>query len=206
MVGSTVVEIRVGNTHNWINSSRTRLFGRKCHWEHRINIGLVDTDQKLVSWFCKNLQNSEQIMKPVRTWIILANAGSARILENNGPGKGFRQIFETTYKNQGEPSFSDQQGRSFNSTTSTRHKLEPNRSEDTALISNIKTIIGMLQESKNNSEFDRLIVCAAPQTLGIIREQMPRSLSREIIAELPKDLLGVPTQSLPKHFESVLAV
>ena len=145
-------------------------------------------------------------MKPVRTWIILANAGSAKILENSGPGKGLQKIFETSYEKQRETSYPDQQGRSFSSTTAARHKLEPNRGEDTVQISNIKPVLNLLQESRDKLKFDRLVVCAAPQTLGIIRDQMPDSLSKEVIAELPKDLLGVPMQNLPKHFESVLAI
>lgn len=145
-------------------------------------------------------------MKPTRTWIFLADSGSARIVENCGPGKGLFQIFETKFETDNESKFSDRQGRSFDSASTGRHKLEPNRNGDADLAENIKSVLKVLKRSHDNSEFDQLIVCAAPHTLGAIREQMPNSLKKPTIAELSKDLVRVSTADLPKHFESVLAV
>jgi protein required for attachment to host cells len=63
-------------------------------------------------------------MKPTKTWIVIADSRSAKILENSGPGEGIVQHPSLVFKVDSVKQYSDQQGRSFASASSARHKFE----------------------------------------------------------------------------------
>lgn len=50
----------------------------------------------------------------------------------------------------------------------------------------------MLYRRANGSEFDRLVVCAAPHTLGELRRRFHKIVGDRIIGEIDKDLTNVP--------------
>ena len=145
-------------------------------------------------------------MRPKRTWILLADGRTAKIIENCGPGKGLCKIYETDFEFSEKSTHDDQQGRGFSSTSPARYKLEPGGDEDHGVSAQIKKVLTTLEASHSKREFDRLILCAEPHTLGIIRQQLPAQLKPHTIAELSKDLVNVPVNDLSGHFEDVLAV
>lgn len=142
-------------------------------------------------------------MKPIRTWIMIADAGSAKLYENSGPGSGLVEISGGNFKAPEKSGFDDQQGRTFNSVGTMRHKHEPHFSEDQSFA---KTLAGELEVLECEGRFDRIILCAAPETLGALRAQLPKSVSTKIHAEVPKNLTKIPQIELAGHFENVLAV
>ena len=127
-------------------------------------------------------KTSELVMKPTVSWILLADSGSARILENRGPGKGLVQLPGKTFKSAGPIRHSDKEGRSFSSFSPARHKMEPNAQEDPGLEEHVKSVLDALKLARSKGEFDRLIICAAPQTLGYLRDRLPGSLRKCTIA------------------------
>ena len=145
-------------------------------------------------------------MKPVRTWILLANAQKARIVLNKGPGKGLFQLEDRVFVPEETKEYADKQGRTFNSVSPMRHKMEPNNSTDANLNKHINGVISWLEDSFDSDLFDRLIISASPHTLGEIRKRVPDRLKSVLMAEIPKDLTGVPTDDLPTYFAEVLAV
>ena len=61
-----------------------------------------------------------------------------------------------------------------------------------------------LEEAAHGHRFDRLVLVAAPKTLGDLRELLPDPVKTKVVAEIDKDLTGVPLRDLPKHLEAVL--
>ena len=145
-------------------------------------------------------------MKSVKTWILIADARTARIVENSGPGKGIFQVKNKVFEAEEPNEYSDHEGRTYNSNSPTRHKLETPSSTSGAAHEYINTILMSLQMSHQKGEYDRLIVCAAPKTLGIILKALPKVLREITIAQIDRDLTHVPTDELAKHFENVIAV
>ena len=145
-------------------------------------------------------------MRPNKTWILIANSKSAKIVENKGPGKGLTQVVGKTFQAPPTLEHSDQEGRAFNTGSGARHKLEPHHGEDPALRDYITSIICSLADSYQEKEFNQIILCAAPATLGAIRNHLPDHINNQIIAEVPKDLTQISINDLPVHFENVLAV
>lgn len=149
-------------------------------------------------------------MKPVKTWILLADGARARVFENLGPGKGLQHLPKLDMQQeplQTRDIVSDQQGRSFSSASSARSAMEPGtdpaekREEDF-----IKGVADRLASQLQRGAFDRLVVAAAPSALGDLRRHINDHVRKTILAELPKDLSNTPTKELPSHFADVLAL
>lgn len=145
-------------------------------------------------------------MKPNITWILIASSQSAKIFENAGPGKGLNQVADRTFQASANIEHSDREGRSFNTGSGARHKLEPHHGEDPVLRDYITSIINSLTKDYTEKRFNRIILCAAPATLGSLRNYLPDNIKTQIIAEISKDLTNIPTHNLSAHFKDFLAV
>lgn len=145
-------------------------------------------------------------MKPVRTWILIANAKTARIVENDGPGKGLFQPSGLARQATEETSYADQPGRSFSSSGSVRSKMEPHQKALTPRDGFAGELVEDLASYYQKGQFDRLIICAAPAMLAHVRDLMPDAIQSQVIAEVPKDLTHVPTDKLAPHLENYLAI
>lgn len=145
-------------------------------------------------------------MKPTKTWILIADSGSARIVENQGPGKGLHQIGgETRVAVKPDP-FSGRAGRNFNCAGPMRHTTEGRDENGNSTNRFAHDLVGVLAASHRNNRFDRLVVCAAPEMLAELRKQLPGPLKSDVVAEISKDFTRIPTDALPAHLEGVLAV
>lgn len=145
-------------------------------------------------------------MKPVKTWILIADANRARILENPGPGKGLLQLKNKTFTAEEAKFIDDDRGRTFNSASPARHKMESNFSADPMLMDHIDNVFKALEASFSADEFDRLVICASPNTLGVMRERIQNDLQAVVIAEVPKDLTNIPTTEMASHFNEILVL
>lgn len=145
-------------------------------------------------------------MKANKTWILIANSRSAKIVENIGPGKGLLQVSDKVFQAPVPNEHADQEGRSFNTGSGARHKLEAHHGEDPSLRDYITSIISALTDSFVEKKFNQIILCAAPATLGTMRNYLPENIKAQIIAEVPKDLTQISINDLPIYFENVLAV
>lgn len=149
-------------------------------------------------------------MKPVRTWILLADGAQARVYENLGPGKGLQHVsgYDLSQERlQSQDIVTDRPGRSFSSSGPGRSAMEPptdpaeKREDDFT-----RKLADILASAEQKKTFDRLIIIAAPTALGSLRAHLNSHVRTKVIAELPKDLTGVPEKDLGKHLDGVLAL
>ena len=149
-------------------------------------------------------------MKPVVTWIVIADGTQARVFENSGPGKGLvamdgLRLEEEALKT--SEIMSDRQGRSFSSVGPGRSAMEPRTDPvDYRETEFARRVAAMLNEKHSEHAFKRLVIAAAPTTLGDLRKALSASTRSAIMAELPKDLTNTPRQNLDKQFADVLAL
>jgi protein required for attachment to host cells len=149
-------------------------------------------------------------MKPVKTWIVVADAAKTRIYLNEGPGRGLTEMpgkqRDTDLKESREIN-SDKPGRTFDSGGQGRHAMEPptdpKRHEKAEIA---KDLIDMLSDAHKKRAFDRLILIAPPTMLGDLRGAMPKELESAIHGELPKDLTHANKRELEQHVAAMLAV
>lgn len=149
-------------------------------------------------------------MKTKVTWILIADGAQARVLENDGPGKGLSPVKGLSFAQEplkNQEIVTDKQGRSFSSVGHGRSAYEPEVSpEDYREQRFVEHVAGELDARLRNGDFDRLVIAADPTSLGNIRGKLSKQVANAVVAELPKDLTNIPMPKLGSHFEGILAV
>src|SRR5690606_33326050 len=128
------------------------------------------------------------LMKKTVTWVLIADGHRARVLQNDGPGKGFFPPLKQEYIGSAAPTreiVSDRQGRTFDSKGQGRHAMEPqtdpHRYEKLRFA---KQLSEELEAYQKKGAFDRLVIVAAPQTLGDLRNELSAGVKAMIVAEV----------------------
>jgi len=150
-------------------------------------------------------------MKPIRTWILIADAGRARVLENLGPGKGTRPLdglaSVSAIPSSTNEIVADRQGRSFESSSATRHPLTPPTDPRKQLKrAYLEMVADQMDEHLQAGAFDRLVVVAPPTALGVLRGAFSDRVSAAITGELPKDLTKTPDSELGPLLGDVIRI
>ncbi len=148
-------------------------------------------------------------MKAKRTWVLVADGGKARILENLGPGKGVHQVSgleEDLLLPPNRELQSDRPGRGFESAGPTRHAYEtsdPHRElKRTFAVHLMERLAGLHAKGM----FDRLVLVAPPAMLGNLRAEMSSALSSSLAGELARDLTHVPTSDIQAHLDAIISL
>ena len=149
-------------------------------------------------------------MKKTVTWILVADGARARILKNDGPGKGIQQAvdaeFQTEHPRTSEMG-TDRPGRTHESANSARHALEPtvdwHRFEKEKFA---KEMAKILDQAGSTGAYDRLILVAPPKTLGDLRGALGDATRKKVSGEIDKDLTHVSVGEMPGRLDAVLAI
>jgi protein required for attachment to host cells len=142
------------------------------------------------------------------TWILLADGARARVIEQDRKERDFKPAFEQEFfgqKAQSKEIASDRPGRSFDRAGQGRHAMEPPTDPQRhAKFAFAGDLAKYLQKAAGEERFGRLVLIAAPKTLGDLRELLPDVVRKRISAELDKDLTKVPTKDLAHHLDPAL--
>ncbi len=144
-------------------------------------------------------------MKPKRTWVLIADAGRARILESDGAGSGLRQVEGMMFENPLPPTHDlvdDRQTRSYESVGAARHavsgRTDPRRKEKFRFVE----ILGeKIEDALTRKAFDRLVLVAPPKVLGDFRDVLSERMREHIVSEVPKDLTKTPDNEVAGHLD-----
>lgn len=147
-------------------------------------------------------------MKAVKTLILLVNDKEARMLKNDGVGKGLHQLehIERDAALGAEIAYADGPGRSQGGSGGARHGMEPSTSEVRQNRERFAAhVLDAAEAHWAKGGYDRLVVAAPAKMLGAVRERMPRALADKMQGDLAKDLLHTPVADLPGHFGDMAA-
>lgn len=149
-------------------------------------------------------------MKKITTWILVADGARARVVLNDGPGRGVRRTPVKEFLGPNAPSraiASDRPGRAFDSGGQGRHAMEPptdpHEHEQRVFLAEVA---GFLDQAAKRGDFDRLVIVAPPRALGNLRAALSEAARAKVTGELNKDLTHVPIHALADHLGSVLPV
>jgi protein required for attachment to host cells len=149
-------------------------------------------------------------MKPIRTWILIADGTQARLLCNDGPGHGLEPVFDEVVHGRNRPGReidSDRPGRTFDSAGAGRHAKEPPTDpRDNEKQHFVRRLATLLDDGLKHQRYDRLVIAAPPRALGQLRAVLPDRVRAKVAAELGKDLTHIATGDLARHLGSVMAV
>ncbi|HEX5958225.1 MAG TPA: host attachment protein [Hyphomicrobiaceae bacterium] len=149
-------------------------------------------------------------MKPIRTWVLIADGARAKVFETKGKGKGLTPVADMTLEAELAPSRelgSDRPGRSFESVGTTRHAMQspsdPHREQKRQFARRIAETVQSKQAAKS---FDRLVVVAPPVTMGDLRAALPNQVRAAVTAEVVADLTKTPVADLPAHLADYIVL
>ena len=127
-------------------------------------------------------------------WILVANQAEAQIYSSDQiPGNLLLVDVLANKEGTTHPGdlVSDAPGRSFDSTGSGRHAMEPNTGvKEEQRRRFVKEMTNRLQAAYLKGDFTQLVLLAAPAVLGVIRKSLPAELKKIVIKEIPKDVIG----------------
>lgn len=142
-------------------------------------------------------------MKPTRTWVLIADAGHARVLQNDGPGRGLHPVPALTLETElprTHDLVDDRQPRAYESVGSARHAIsagaDPHRKEKRRFAHQIADALdkGLLLKA-----YERLIIVAPAQALGDIRAGLSERVRVTVVHEVAKDLVKTPDHEIAGH-------
>jgi len=134
-------------------------------------------------------------MKPIRTYILIADGARARLLLSEGRTSPLVEVPSSDDRQTLKPDHelaSDRPGRVHESANVSRHAIERVDLHQQEKGKFAVALAAKLDKRLENREFDRLIVVAAPETLGVIRAALSEKVRSVILGEVPKDLTKVP--------------
>ncbi len=143
----------------------------------------------------------------IQTWILIADGSRAHVVLNEGIGKGVTPVIHRDQETARTPTRelgSDKPGRGFESTDGSRHAIEPrvdwHRFEKHQFAEKMARILNKAAGRR----FDRLVLVAPPETLGVLRAALSPRTRDMVIAEVGKDLTSVRLQDLPARLHDVM--
>jgi protein required for attachment to host cells len=146
-------------------------------------------------------------MKPIRTWVLIADGARARILENDGPGRGLKAVDGMVFRGDHSATHdlvSDREGRSQSSHGPGRSAIEAHSDPHRELkVKFARHLADILDREFDAKSFDRVILVAPPATLGDLRSQLSQKVQTKITGEVAQDLTKTPNSEVGEHLEKV---
>ena len=134
-------------------------------------------------------------MKPIRTYILIADGARAHLLLSEGRGKPLAEVPGSEQQQEIKPDHemsAERPGRVHESANVARHAIERDDLHRREKERFAQSLAEDLDRRLANNEYDRLVIAAAPETLGVIRSAMSEKVQAVILAEVAKDLTKLP--------------
>lgn len=147
-------------------------------------------------------------MKALRTLLLLADDAEARFFLNAGPGTGLNELscLALSQFAEAQIEYEDRPGRQTGGPGGVaRHGFDPNETADTLSRDRFaRRVIEALDQEWTAAKADRLVIAAAPKMLGVLRKSLRGAPAAALAGDLAKDLMKIPAQDLPRHFQGLI--
>jgi protein required for attachment to host cells len=158
-------------------------------------------------------ETEDNSMKHPRTWYVVADGGSARILqrrdspENHDAYDTHLEFTSANIHKTTRDLGASAPGRGHESANPARHAAEPrvdlHEAEKRTFVAEIAEVLNI---AGTKDEFDRLILVAPAHALSDLEKGLDGPTRAKVAHRLQKDLTNVPNGALSAHFESLTLV
>ncbi len=135
-----------------------------------------------------------------RTWVVAAEAGRARIFLQQNPGADLDELEDLLNPVARAPErelTSDDHGRTFDSRGAGRHAKEPRVSaKKQGEVEFAHQICHLIEQGRTAKKYDRLVLVAAPEFLGLLRQHLTPEAARRVTREVHKNLVRADTDAI----------
>jgi len=136
-------------------------------------------------------------------WVLVADAGRARILERAAPGSAWQESAAEERRNALPPSRdmgSDRPGRVYESMGGARHAVEPRHDpHDAAEAEFARQLAEKLEADAAQGRYARLMLIAPPRFLGELKQQLGDAARHCLRGTLDKDLVHATLAEIVTH-------
>jgi protein required for attachment to host cells len=145
-------------------------------------------------------------MKPVVTWVVMANARSAKVIAHRGLGKGLCVVSGKTWNAPEVRLPHDKAGIGHSSVGPGVAAVEQTDPQDVSDARFAKNVMDQVAKAHGEKQFERLILIAGPHMLGLLRTHLDPALRAALVGELPKDLSSQPLSAVEAHLGELIAI
>jgi protein required for attachment to host cells len=148
-------------------------------------------------------------MEPIRTYVLVADGARARLLLSEGRGKPLTEVAGSDMRQDLKPDHelsSDRPGRVQESANAARHAIERDDLHRREKERFAQSLADELDKRLTNREYDRVVIAAAPETLGVIRSALSDKVRAVILGEVAKDLTKIPNPQIRAHLGDELPI
>jgi len=143
-------------------------------------------------------------------WILVANQSEAQVYSSKRlPGNiSLVEVLENKEGKTPERDLvSDAPGRAFDSFGKGRHAMVPSTDAKAELRRRfVKNVVEHLQSEHFKGGFDSLVLLAAPAVLGVLRKTLTADLTKTVIKEIPKDMIGQGVDKIQSQLDKGFAL
>lgn len=141
-------------------------------------------------------------------WVVVANQSEARVYAQEGP-RGelveLNHIANPGGQKMDSQLVSDRPGRSFDIAGEGRHAMEPSTDpKEYEAIRFAKDLARDLDVARARNAFDKLVLVAAPEFLGLLRHELTPPAAKLVEREIDKNLLPVAANELREQLSALL--
>lgn len=138
-------------------------------------------------------------------WIVVADQRIAKIFKKSGFHLELIGEANPTLRERKKGMPDDSMGRVTSLHGSNRHKLQPHLQPGRHdAITFAQDLSQWLKEAAESGSYDRLILIAAPRTLGDLRPRLHKTVQDRIVAEINKELTKMKELELQKELEQIV--
>ena len=128
-----------------------------------------------------------------KVWVVVADSSRARVLESPnrvGPLTEVESLQNPEARAMNKDLNTDKPGRSFDSAGQGRHAMEPGiDAKQVEAIQFARRLRHFLKEQSEAKKFNKLVLAAAPDFLGLLRDNLDKVVREKISVEQDKDLV-----------------
>lgn len=143
-----------------------------------------------------------------RLWILVADRSQARLFQRNKPQDGIHLIQRMDHpegRMKEREINSDRPGRAFHSGDVQRSGYSPDLSATDHVAKNFaQSLATLLDQGRNQSRYERIVLVAAPRMLGWIRDSLPDLTQALVVEALDKDLSYLSEDQVIEYLEKAL--
>ncbi|MFK7878269.1 host attachment protein [Roseobacter sp.] len=154
----------------------------------------------------EDIRCKEASMKPIVTWVVLANARVANVYAHMGPGNGLTAVGDQSRHAPEIPMPRDKAGVGHSIGGPGVSAVAQKSPKEMAENRFAKEVIDGLSEACRRKRFDRFVLIAGPHMMGLLRAHLKGPLSAVLIGEIPKDLSAQSIGDIETHLGELIAV
>lgn len=143
-------------------------------------------------------------------WIVVAHRAGARIFSRNRPSEGLQFVEELEHPESrltGQELDSDRPGKMFFSPSAGHliHSLNAaSTSHESEAIRFSQEVARRLQTARSQNKFDKLLLVAGPEELGLLRRSLDKQTNGRVLMTLNKNLSNVRDIDIEGALEAML--